>query len=343
MAGICSPTSFFSQPLPRNWPVDPNSAGYIANVAAQHAAHGSNLLFAEHSITLWVAGPNCPRQKIWLDLPDAQGTTKREALASVPIPPEMRPPPPFYGDNAIAIWDMANDEYFELHGSRQLPVDAARVVAGCSTLNESGWHCDDMSAIKEVSKSPGYFEPNKSWPGVSAQWGISAAHLSRWPGVIKIAEAQRLYIPHAICIATEANAKTKFRWPAQGTDGQSESATAPEAGMILAFPPDYNIAANISDPFLRAVATAGQRFGFVVTDSTGAGNGIAIKCESQATIRGSQAMRTDAWKGPTGAYGGPGAILTQGPVPLMSTFPWGDTKVVALSHRPSPVARGFLY
>lgn len=336
MLGVCSPTSFYYQQLPGDVPIDPESAAYIANLTAQLAADGGAFSFREFAQTMWIAGSETPRQKVWLDVKDSAGETKRKAIESVPIPPEMRPPPPYPGDNAVTIWDLKNDRLYEFHGMREHGVDAVRVVAECSTLEEPGWHCDDAAVIQEISKSPGYFESGVSWPG-STTWGVSGSGILLWPGAITAAEAQRLYIPHAIRIGCSDHHKTKFRFPAQKTDGKSEDPTSPQAGMLFKLP-----LASISKPkdaFVRCVARAANEFGLVLTDGS---SGLAIKCKTEATVRGTQSLTTDAWKGTEDKFGGAGAILTANASTLLKEFPWPDLEVVAESYFPSLIAPGLL-
>ncbi len=335
MSGICSPTSFFNQRLPGGIAIDPNSATYMAQVVAMIEAAGHvGLEFNEWALTCWYAGSETPRQKVWLDEKDGESPKKREILESVPIPSELRPPGPFPGDNPVAIYQPSTDEYWELYGMRYHGVDATREVAGCTTLEEPGWHCANVGATKNFSQSPGYFT-GTSWPGVeeSKHLGISGSGIWVWPGVIKIAEAQRQYIPHAIRFELPTRQKTpNFRWPAQKTDGKSEDATMPMEGMIFTFKthseggPDLTM---IKDGFARSIAVAIRDFGAVLTDGAGV---PSIKAESQRTIRGSQSMGTDAWDN----------ILTAAPATLMAEIPFSQMVLVDAAYRPSPVAPGML-
>jgi hypothetical protein len=343
MPGICSPTSFFNQRLPADVPIDPSSAAYVASLAAQVESAGPGIEFRDFALTGWYAGAGTPREKVWLDAADGTSPLKREMLESIPLPPDLRPPGPFPGDNAVAIVSYSTDEYFELHGMRFKGVDAMRPeaeVPGCSTLNEPGWHCNGAAGVKDFSESPGYWRSG-DWPGATANWGISGSGIFVWPGAIKIAEAQGLYIPHAIRIEAigkssgESQISDEFRWPATKTDGESVDPDAPKEGMIFRLPPAF--VSKPEDPFIRAVARAVNEYGFILTD--GAQN-VSIKCESQATVPRSQAYTTDAWKGPADSFGSKGAILSTFAKALAEQFPWANLEVVDPSYRPSSIAPG---
>lgn len=338
MAGICAPTSFWNQRLPAERPIDAKSSTYVASLVKQTEDQTPNFETREYSLTTWTAGPEVPRKKVWLDVKDGTLTAKREMLESIPIPPELRPPGPFPGDNALAIYQPGTDEYFELYGMRFKGVDTMRTeveVPECTTLNEAGWHCLAAAGVKNFSKSPGYWREG-DWPGVKVNWGISGSNIFVHPGIIKIGEAQRLYIPHALRFETVNAQKTKFRWPAQSTDGKSESVNDPEAGMIFALPTSFKLS-TIKDPFVRCVARAAQEFGIVNTDHAG---NVSFKCQEERSIRESQSFTTDAWKGPEDKFGGTGAILSAAGTTLAKEFPWSSLEVLAESYRPSEIPAG---
>ena len=345
MPGLCSPTSFFNQRLPADVPIDPSSATYVASLVAQVESAGPGIEFRDFALTGWYAGPETPIGKVWLDAADGTSPLKREMLESVPLPVDLRPPGPFPGDNALAIISYSTDEYFELHGMRYKGVDAMRTeaeVPGCSTLNEPGWHCNSAAGVKNFSKSPGYWRSG-DWPGATANWGISGSGIFVWPGAIKVAEAQRLFIPHAIRIEAigkasgESQISNEFRWPATKTDGESTSSATPQEGMIFKLP--SSSVSKPKDAFVRAIARAVNEYGFILTD--GAGN-VSIKCGTQATVPRSQSYTTDAWKGPADSFGSKGAILSTFANALAEQFPWPDLEVVDSLYRPSSVAPGGL-
>jgi hypothetical protein len=337
---VFSPTSFWNQALPGSVPIDPSSATYVGSLVKQVEEAGASFEFRDWSVPCWIVGPNTPTQTVNLDVADGTLATMRSALAVVPIPVGLRPPGPWpTGDHIVAIYQPSTDKYWEMHGVRQVGIcDPAKTgVAGCSTLEVVGWHCDNAAAIKEASKSAGYFQFG-DWPGVpeGTHWGCSGSGLYVWGGAIKVAEAQRGYIPHAVRMECVTRQNTP-RWPAQKTDGSSTNAAMPQEGMIFKLP--RASIAKVSDPFVKAVARAANEYGLILTD--GAGN-VSIKCESQSARANSQTYAPDAWKGPADAYGSGGAILAKAPGELLAEFPFADLEVVAESYRPSSVAPGML-
>lgn len=335
-----SSTSFWNQALPGDVPIDPSSATYVASLVKQGEEAGFAFEYRDWSVPCWIADPNVPTQLVNLDVADGTLATMRAALAAVPIPLGLRPPGPWpTGDHVVAIYQPSTDIYREMHGVRQVGIcDPAKTgVAGCSTLEAIGWHCDNAAAIKEASKSAGYFQFG-DWPGVpeGTHWGCSGSGLFVWGGTIKVAEAQRGYIPHAIRIECVTRQST-FRWPAQKTDGKSADPTMPQEGMLFKLP-----AASIAKApagIVRTIAVAANQFGLILTD--GAGN-ISIKCEPQSALANNQTYVPDAWKGPSDTYGGAGAILSKASGELAAEFPWADLQVVDASYRPSTVAPGML-
>lgn len=355
---MLAPTSFWNQRLPGDVPIDPEGSTYVASIVG--GIKNVNLLYRNTSVAIFYANENTPRQKIWLDVKDGNQPKLRAALESVPIPSELRSPGPHPGDQQTCIVCPRADgsiEYFEMHQMHQIGVDAPLEVAGCSTLNESGWHCDAGSAIKDLRLNPGYVT-EVDWPGGvdigakgSIVWGCSASKTITYPHVIQIAEAQRLYIPHALRLALPKSLhKSEFRWPALASDGESTNSNHPPTGCIFTFDSDDNFA-DVSDPFIKAVCVAIRDYGWLLTDSSGKeGGGAAFKAETQATIRGSQAWGTDAWKGPEDKIGSPGAILREGnegtpeneTALLGNQIPLNRLQVVDASYRPSGVAPGVM-
>lgn len=358
---MLSPTSVWNQRLPGDVPIDPDSATYVATIAG--GINNLNLLYRNTSIPIFWASETTPRQQVWVDVKDGTRAKLKAALASVPIPQNFRPPGPFPGDNACCICCRKADgsvEYFEFAGMRQVAVDGARSageVPECSTLNEPGWHCITAAAVLDLNKSPGYVTA-EDWPGGvdvggsgNLTWGCSGSRTLLYPHTIKVAEAQRLYIPHALRLALPKTLhRSDFRWPAIASDGTSVDPTRPPTGAILTFD-DEDVFSDVPDPLMKAVCRAIRDFGWIITDSSSTeGVNATLKCETQATVAGSQAWGTDAWKGPEDKLGSPGALLREGnegtpsneTALLGNQIPLARLRVVDASYRPASVAPGML-
>lgn len=366
---LTAPSSFFNQPLPADVPIDPSSAAYVASMLAQLPAEPANpaLEIRNFAYTLWYAGPDTPTRKVWLDVSDASrapggvNAEKQKMLEAVPVPPTLRPPGPFTGneDNPAAIYQPSTDKFWEAAGWRLKGVDTMRTaeeVPGCSTLNEPGWHVLAAAAVEHFSQSPGYSQTS-DWPGQGKQlWGISGSGIFGAAGVIQPHEGKRRYIPHAIRIegvhakiaAKESEGGTGFRWPAQRTDGAAK-AEGPEAvpnavqsGMIFTVPKSIPLAAiKAANPFAWAVCVAVRDYGFIITDGAST---PSIKCAREDTMANSQTFGYDDWLGPEGKANGKGILTASSGVTAREI--WNTIgpylQVVDASYRPSSIAPGNL-
>ena len=364
---MLSPTSFWTQPLPIDAPIDPESATWVASVAG--TIKNVNFLYRNTSIPLFWATEKTPRQKVWLDVKSTSRPKLQAALESVPIPPNFRPPGPVSGDRVVCLVCPKVDgsiEYFEFHGMHQVEIDGPATeeeAPECTWRSEPGWHCLAAAAVKDLRKNPGYvteadwpkgidFGPKEAPPwygGNMPLWGCSASRTLSYHHTIKVAEAQRLYIPHALRFAIPRNLhRPEVRWPAVAADGESTNSAHPPTGSIFRFDPDDDFS-DVADDFVRAVCVAIRDHGLVLTDSSGlTGTGAALKCETQATRYRSQEWGTDAWKGPEDEFGSAGAIFREGnegnpsneTAPLGNQIPLGRLKILDASYRPSTVVAG---
>ena len=103
-------------------------------------------------------------------------------------------------------------------------------------------------------------------------------------------------------------------WPAQRSDGWDGDADAIPEGTHLRLDPTINVDALPLHPLARMVAKAGQKYGFIVTDKSGA---VAVVAESGAPY--------EAWRGVN-----PWTALIRG-TPMynvMRNFPWQSLQVL---------------
>jgi hypothetical protein len=343
---LFAPTSFWNQRLPGSAPIDPDSAAYVANLVAQTKAVAPGFEFRDFAVSVFYAAADCPTQAVTIDQKEHETefwVKFAEMMSAVPIPPQARPVGPWFGDNHMVIIQPSTDKMWEFWKMSQFEIDGPHTTGQAEgapeeLLHKPGWHCESGAAYQNVSKNQGFYD-DSSWPGFTGvHLSAVASGLPLAGGVITVAEAQRLYIPHAITATVKEAAKTVFRWPASKTDGTTETAFAPLEGMWFRLPANYNIA-SVKDPFTRAVCVAIRDYGLLINDTGGA---VSIKCESQATVRNSQAYTTDAWKGPENKFGSTGAIMTSQASELAEHIPWSALEVVAESYRPSSIAPGLL-
>lgn len=339
--------------MPADVPVDPMSAAFAANMVEQIEEAGPGFSFREWSCPLYFASLDDPLQAFTIDLPSTPANADlATVLSKVPVPSEARPAPPWPGDNHMAIYLAEEhpelgfgDTYWEFWRASQLEVDGPHSEAqapevSSEVLNKPGWHCQAGCAIKEASKNQGFFD-DTSWPGITGRtFGATASKLPFGGSLIRVAEAQRLYIPHAIAFSLLHEEISKEpRWPARRSDGLSEDPSAPEEGMCFFLPQSFDLS-EVGDPFMRSVARSWKEYGMYLHD--GSKTDPSIKCESQALLRGTHAVGTDAWKGPADTFGSKGAIFTDFASKLAKELPWSALEVVDSSYRPAETGSGQL-
>jgi hypothetical protein len=179
------------------------------------------------------------------------------------------------------------------------------------------WRADWGGAIRAVSHSPGFYDA-RSWPGLSGfHWGATATSLPVAAGVMRIAELRRNRIEHALAMNVPTARPGVFAWPAQRSDGIGSSADIPE-GAHFRLDPSLDLASLDLPPLTLAMAEAAQRYGIIVRDQTGVGNGISFS--GQAARPAGEAPYTR----PGGFYGG----LT--PSQLLADFPWADLQLLRM-------------
>lgn len=163
-----------------------------------------------------------------------------------------------------------------------------------------GWHACWGGRMDHVSRSGGWFAHG---------FGSSATGLSVIGGAIGIREARAGRIRHALALAIPEPAQsTDVSWPAQRSDG---SATGPDAipeGTRFRLDPRLKVGRLHLNPIAAMIARAAQRYGFVVTDRSGA---VAVVTESGTATQA--VTGTDPWH----------ALLRGTPDYLiMKNFPW---------------------
>jgi hypothetical protein len=316
------PESFFNHKLPTGVPIDPNSVTLVSNLLAQGEKNAYGANFRDWAVTSFAAEKGTTAQAVTIDRNITAGETYwtdlATILAAVPIPASARPPGPWpTGDQHMVIVDEANDKMWEFWRAREKEVDGPAPKtqqAGVSkeTLEKKGWHCQAGAGIENLSTNPGYFD-SASWKGIAASrhYSAAASGIFELGGIIRVSEAEAGLIPHAITFtAIHNNISSKFRWPAQKTDGEKEKPElAVEEGMIFTVPASLEVEKLFTDKFLKACAVAIRDYGMVIND--GSNTTVAISCENKCTVPHSETTTNDAWKGSEDKFGGPGAIFSK--------------------------------
>ena len=137
-----------------------------------------------------------------------------------------------------------------------------------------GWHACWGGRMDHVSRSGGWF---------GRGFGSSATGLSVIGGSIGIREALAGRIDHALALAIPSPAaSTNFSWPAQRSDGSDTGPDAVPEGTRFRLDPRLDVDRLPLHPIARMVAKAAQRYGFIVTDRSGA---VAVVTESGVASR----------------------------------------------------------
>ncbi|MFI7589579.1 DUF4124 domain-containing protein [Spongisporangium articulatum] len=163
-----------------------------------------------------------------------------------------------------------------------------------------GWHACWGGRIDKVSTSKGFF---------TGSFGASASGLSLIGGAVGIKEAQAGRIDHALALAIPNPAvHTRVSWPAQRSDGFDTSPAAIPEGTRLRLDPRVKVSTLKLHPIAKMIARAAQKYGFIVTDKSGA---VAVVTESGAGVQARTG--TNPWN-----------ALMQGTPDylIMKNFPW---------------------
>jgi hypothetical protein len=280
-------------------PVDPNSTVLVQALAKEAARErrsgaGPWIATTSSSTPLYRVGPNQPRVRVRLD---AEGTPGEKALqrafAAVPIPRDARPATG--QDRHMTIWQPSTDRLWEFWQARR---------------KRGRWHARWGGAIRNVSKSPGYYTP-AAWPGAGYNWGATASSLPKIGGTITVDELRRGRIHHALALDLPEPRAGTFSWPAQRTDGTGPATALPE-GARLRLDPDVDVDRLRLTSEGKMIARAAQRYGMVVRDQTH--KGISLFAEDP--------------RGQADPYGKLFRVKT--PLELLRHFPWDRLQVLKL-------------
>ena len=268
--------SFWNAPLAAGAPVDARSAVWVAELRRQLSTTNPWINTTTYSTPVYTVPAGQPTVRVTLDASDA---ALQQAWSQVPIPAGAKPASG--SDAHMVVWQPATDTMWEFW---------------LASLKADGWHARWGGRMTGVSKSPGYFTaPN---PG----WGATATSLPLLGGLMRTSELQAGRIDHALAFAIPHTKLWKsWSWPAQRSDGDTDSADAIPEGARFRLPADLDIDALKLPPVTAAIAKAVQRYGMVLRDKSGA---VSFYAEA-----------------PTGADPYPALFKTY-PNLLFATFPW---------------------
>ena len=198
-------------------------------------------------------------------------------------------------DGTLSIYSPATDQLWELW-------KAHRGANGA-------WSACWGGRIDHVSRSTGYF---------SGGFGVAATGLSITGGLVQYREIQQGGITHAMSLAIPRTARyDRFAYPAQRSDGWDTNPAALPEGTRLRLDPKVDVSRLHLSRAGRIVARAAQRYGFIVTDTSGA---VSVIAEDVSSAR----PHTEHW-----------ATLLKGPsYSVLKGFPWSRLQVLRPARTP---------
>jgi hypothetical protein len=302
---LFAPESVWNKALAVRAPLDPSSGQVVARLDREVESElrqgvGPWITTSTCSTPLYMVSAHQKVVRVQLTDPDEpwrMGLAR--AFRRVPLPPGAEPAE--CADAPLTVWQPARDRLWEFFHLRR----------------EGGWRADWGGAMRDVSDNPGFYDSH-AWPGLSAfHWGATATSLPVVAGVMRLAELRRGRIEHALAMNVPTARPGIFAWPAQRSDGIGSRADIPE-GAHLRLDPGLDLSSLDLPPLTLAMAKAAQRYGIIVRDQTGAGNGISFS--GQAARPAGGRLYTE----PDGFYGG----LTPGR--LLESFPWADLQLLEM-------------
>ena len=299
---LFSAKSFWNRRLADDAPIDASSATLVQALVAEvqrerTAGIGPWIGAGSGSTPVYRVPEDQPRVRVRLEKLTSPGAKAlRRAFASVPLPRNAKPAPG--ADRHLTVWQPSTDRLWEFFKARK----------------EDGiWRADWGGAIRNVSKSPGYYTKS-AWPGATRAWGATATSLPIIGGTMLLDELKRGRIDHALALNLPAPRAGEFAWPAQRSDGKGPPTALPE-GARIRLDPSVNVA-DLGLPKLgRMIARAAQRYGMVVRDQTG--HGMSLWAEVA----------------PPGHSGATLATYLNGKTPseVLANFPWDRMQVLKMN------------
>lgn len=280
--------------------LSPKSAGQMVNLHSQLAENKGIAIIntREYNISYYIAEPGTPTTRVGFDDCQRKGSVPADLhdgaahFEEVPIPADAEPAKGT--DRHLAVWSKESGKLWEFWMANHSP--------------DGSWTACWGGRIDEPRSSRGAFpEP----------FGASASGLATVGSMITLDEARAGHIDHAVAVALPTiGVDAKTVPPATRSDGTDASPNAIPMGARLRLDPKLDVDSLRVTPFAKAVARAAQRYGFIVTETSGR---VAVTIEGSSRVRGSSSGNPwDAILGSTPDYF------------QLKDFPWRDVEVVMM-------------
>ncbi len=303
---LFAPDSVWNRELPRQVALDPGSAaraGALAREVFSKVAAGLHPAIAadSYSTPIYEVPRGQPLVRVQLDT-GPWGNPLRKAFApGVPIPRNAKPA--VGTDGHMTVYQPSTDRMWEFW----------RAVR-----QGDGWHASWGGAMRDVSKSPGYYSP-ESWSRLSPKqgwnWGATATSLPVAAGVMTITELRVGVVEHVLAMAVPNPCKELVARPAQRGDGHNRSLNCMPEGAHLQLDPSLNVDRLALTRLGEIAARAAQRYGLIVRDGTGLENSVALYAEAPQG-------GPSPYRGEHGLFGG------LQPWKVLHNFPWRELRVL---------------
>ncbi|QQS01229.1 MAG: hypothetical protein IPK37_01720 [Austwickia sp.] len=281
-------------------PLDPNSAAMAANLRTDVLNNWGGIAAFNntHYNTSFYRVP-ADQPRVDVDFVDCQNKrwvdpnlfTGPAFFKGVPIPADAQPAKGTDGE--LTIHDPATDQLWEFWQARRNPLSG-------------NWEACWGGRIDAVSQGMGIFP---------RYYGATGTGVAMAAGMIGLDEVRRGSIDHAMYLGVmNAQSYPVMSWPALRTDGNLTDANVVREGQRLRLDPTLDLTQYDLTPVGRMVAQAAQRYGFVVSDRSGA---VAVVTESGQRERA--LTGTDPWTALLGRWQ---------PYEVMRNFPWEAIQVV---------------
>jgi hypothetical protein len=256
-----TPDSWWNSPVPADAPANPEAAQILQYMrTAADAGDGC--------VTLAGAGSNSWGQPVyWAEPGDPEYAVAIDANRAPPEVDHLRIPknarPAGNNDGSMTVFDVDR--------GYAVALTEASFDAGAKTWSASGATVTYL-ASNGLDKRTGRSTDDRN---IGTHRGNNAAVM-----MARLDEVSAGSIPHVLKVASGPAVSTRSVFPMVGSDGSSDDPAAPPQGLRFRIKPSVDLDRLGLQPQALVIATALQRYGFYIGDSSGT---TALKLEDTRT------------------------------------------------------------
>jgi hypothetical protein len=295
---LFSAESVFNRELPASAPLASNSVQLVSAFQAQVSKYYGHAVIntTEWSAPVYVVGANTPTialvgESSICPRPEGVFSGFQAQIEAVPVPADALPAAGT--DKELIIWQPSTGHLWEFWRA----------------LKEAGhWTACWGGEIADAYTSDGVFP---------APFGASAAGLSLLGGQIHLEDLERGTINHALELLLPDTLSSEFVWPADRTDGGSKDADSIPEGTRFRLNPSVDLATLHLSKLALEIATAIQRYGMIVGDTSGS---VALTAQDPTPLIA---------EGKPNPYT---TLLGGDPYDVLDAVPWSQLQVISPSY-----------